>query len=70
MNGNSYTFTTSDRTSHNRFILTKNAPQSPTGVEVTGDGLPVTGVRKFIKDDMLYIFKDGKLYDATGVLVR
>lgn len=68
----SYTFT-SDRTqSDSRFALNV-VPQkeTPTDVEpVTGDGLPVTGARKVIIDNKLYIILNGKMYDATGRMVK
>ena len=68
----SYTFT-SDRTqSDSRFALNV-VPQkeTPTDVEpVTGDGLPVTGARKVIIDNKLYIILNGKMYDAKGVMVK
>ena len=38
--------------------------------EVTGDGLQVTGPRKVMIDGILYIVKDGKMYDATGKRVE
>ena len=61
--GNSYSFTTSDKAEHNRFILTRNAPQIATGNQnVTED----VKAMKFIKDDKMYILLNGVLYDATG----
>ena len=56
----------------NRFFL-EISPivQTPTDVEeVTGDGLQVTGARKVIIDQMMYIIKDGKIYDAQGRQVK
>jgi hypothetical protein len=45
--------------------------QTPTDVEeVTGDGLQVTGARKVIIDQKMYIIKDGKIYDAQGRQVK
>lgn len=44
---------------------------SETGMEeVTGDGLQVTGPRKVMIDGILYIVKDGKLFDARGARVE
>ena len=55
-----------------RFVLEISPiAQTPTGVEtVTGEGLPVTGVRKVMIDGILYIVKDGKMYDARGARVE
>ena len=55
-----------------RFYLEISPVNSmPTGVEeVTGDGLQVTGVRKVVIDGILYIVKDGKMYDARGARVE
>ena len=56
----------------NRFLL-EISPivQTPTDVEeVTGDGLQVTGARKVIIDQKMYIIKDGKIYDAQGRQVK
>ena len=42
-----------------------------TGMEeVTGDGLQVTGPRKVMIDGLLYIVRDGKMFDATGKRVE
>ena len=51
-----------------RFIIVEaEAPEIATGVEdVQGDAK----VHKFIKDDKLFILKNGVLYDATGMRVR
>ena len=55
-----------------RFVLEISPiAQTPTGVEtVTGEGLPVTGARKVMIDGILYIVKDGKMYDARGARVQ
>lgn len=44
-----------------------NKPGITTGVENVENG---TKVHKFIKDNQLFILKNGVLYNATGVLVR
>lgn len=45
--------------------------QTPTNVEtVTGDGLLVTGARKVMIDGVLYIVKDGEVFDARGNRVK
>lgn len=70
MNENSYTFTTTDKIAHNRFILTHNMPQTPTGVE-NGELLNgANGVHKVLINDHMYIFRGGKMYSVDGVLVK
>jgi uncharacterized repeat protein (TIGR02543 family) len=67
-----YTVNLAAGTYDNRFLL-EISPivQTPTGVEeVTGDGLQVTGARKVIIDQKMYIIKDGKIYDAQGRQVK
>lgn len=56
----------------NRFLLEISPiQQTPTDIEaVTGDGLQVTGARKVMIDGLLYIVKDGKVYDARGSRVK
>lgn len=56
----------------NRFFL-EISPihNAPTGIEeVAGNGLPTTGARKVLIDGILYIVKDGQLFDATGKRVE
>ena len=67
--GSSYTFTCADKGEHNRFVLTRRAPQIATGVGGVQDDNDAKAV-KFIKDDKLYIFMRGVLYDATGKVVK
>ncbi len=44
---------------------------APTGIEeVSGNGLPTTEARKVLIDGILYIVKDGQLFDATGKRVE
>ena len=67
-----YTINLAAGTYDNRFFL-EISPimQTPTDVEeVTGDGLQVTGARKVIIDQKMYIIKDGKIYDAQGRQVK
>ena len=67
-----YTVTLQPGDITDRFVLEISPiAQTPTGVEtVTGEGLPVTGVRKVMIDGILYIVKDGKMYDARGARVE
>lgn len=68
LKGNSYTFTCADKAAHSRFILTRKAPQIATGTDHINTGENAKAV-KFIKDDKIFIFVNGMLYDATGKMV-
>ncbi|MBQ6776771.1 MAG: InlB B-repeat-containing protein [Paludibacteraceae bacterium] len=58
-------------TINDRFLLEIDVQHATTDVkEVTGDGLQVTGVRKYIYDNQLYIMKNGVVYDARGNRVK
>lgn len=73
VNSNStYVFTVPDKKAHNRFILTRNAPDPvATGVEETqASEKPEAKAIKFLKDEKVFIFVNGKLYDATGKIVK
>ena len=67
-----YTVTLSQGTIDGRFMLEISpVQQTPTDIEeVTGYGLPVTGARKVMIDGILYIVKDGKMFDARGAMVK
>ena len=69
---NRYAFTSSASDSEARFIISATPiHKTPTGMEtVTGDGLSVTGVRKILINNHLYIIKNGRLYGADGRLVK
>ena len=68
LKGNSYTFTCTDKAEHNRFILTRKAPQIATGTDHINTGEKAKAV-KFIKDDKIFIFVNGILYDGLGKMV-
>lgn len=68
LTGNTYAFTTTDNTAHNRFILTRNAPSVTTGTEPVNNASQVTN--KMMIDNHLYIFRGGVLYDATGRMIK
>ena len=70
--GNAYYFTTTDKASHSRFILTRKAPQIATGVEdqVSSDQVSSTKARKLLIENKMYILLNGMLYDATGKAVQ
>lgn len=68
LNENTYTFATTDKNDHSRFILTRHAPQTPTEVtNVQSDKAPCT---KILLDNNLYILRDGRLYNVTGAMVK
>lgn len=70
--GLSYSFHAEAGQIDNRFWLEISPVKgAETGMEeVTGDGLQVTGPRKVMIDGLLYIVRDGKMFDATGKRVE
>ena len=67
-----YTVTLTAGSFNQRFVL-EISPimQTPTDIEeVTGERVQVTGVRKVLIDQKMYIIKDGKVYDARGAKVK
>ena len=68
LKGNTYTFQCADKKPHNRFILTRKAPQIATGVDNSNAGEGAKAV-KFIKDEKMFIFMNGVLYDGLGKMV-
>ena len=71
MTGNAYYFTTSDKSKHARFILTRKSPQITTGVEEpTSDSSLKGRARKLLIEDKMFIMVNGVLYDATGKVVK
>ena len=67
--GASYTFTTTDKNDHERFILTRSyVPSVITGV----DGVKKSddGVRKVLVNDHVYIIRGGKVYSIDGAVVK
>lgn len=67
-----YTVNLTTGTHDGRFVL-EISPihNATTGIEAVRDeGLEITGARKMIIDQKLYIVKDGKLFDATGKRVE
>ena len=66
--GNTYVFTPNESSNATRFVISK-MPISKiiTGNDAIFDG---TKARKQMIDGILYIIRDGRIYDATGVLVK
>jgi len=66
--GNTYMFTPDESTNDTRFIISKTPIHNmPTGVDAINDGVKA---RKQMINGILYIIRDGRLYDATGALVK
>ena len=66
-----YTINLSAGTYDNRFVLEISpVHQSPTGVELLNGENGENGVRKVLIDNILYIVKDGVMYDARGSRVQ
>ena len=68
-----YEVTLNKGTINDRFELEININKTPTAIDgvESGEGTLKDGkAHKFIMNDMLYIIRDGRIYDATGVLVK
>lgn len=66
--GNTYEFTPDESTNAARFIISKTPINHVlTGADEVNDGVKA---RKQMIDGILYIIRDGRIYDATGVLVK
>lgn len=66
-----YTINLSAGTYENRFVLEISPiKQTPTGIENTEHRAQNTDVRKVMIDGVLYIVKDGKMFDAQGTMVK
>lgn len=65
--GNTYSFIASNKTPIKRFLITKNPPRVPTGIEdISSSSHPA---EKCIIDGVLYIIRDNHFYDARGIRV-
>lgn len=66
--GNTYLFTPNENTNATRFVISKMPiHKTTTGNDAINDG---TKARKQMIDGILYIIRDGRMYDATGALVK
>ena len=63
----SYLFTTTDTDVHNRFVLTYNAPSTPTALETTS---AVTTGKKVMYDNHLFILHNGRIFSAQGAMIQ
>lgn len=70
--GNTYSFEATNETPIQRFLLTKNPPRVPMGVEPVGAEQPDTKPEKFIHEGQMFILHHGAVYDALGkrVVIR
>ncbi len=70
---NTYSFVTTDKNFIERFMLTRNyqMPEVATGLENTNaDSSLNERVQKVLINDMIYILRDGHIYDATGKMLK
>ena len=66
-----YTVNLSAGTYDERFVLVISPiKDAPTGIEEVADDVQVKGARKVLIDGLLYIVKDGKMFDAQGHQVK
>lgn len=67
-NETTYSFTTSDTDEHARFLITRsNSPAVVTAIE---EGKDVKRAEKYIENGQLFILRGGRIYNATGALVK
>ena len=71
LSGNTYEFSTASGDMEARFIISAT-PISyvPTGVENSDIRDQKSDVRKLLIDGHVYIIRNGRMYDATGVMIR
>lgn len=69
--GNTYSFTATNSTPVNRFLITTDPPQLATGLEPVSDASLTggEGARKVLFQNKLYILHGGRVYDAQGARV-
>ena len=66
--GNTYEFTPNESTNATRFVISKTPIRNtPTGLEEVSEG---TKARKQLIDGVLYIIRDGRIYNTTGALYK
>lgn len=66
--GNTYVFTPNESSNATRFVISKMPIHKvTTGNDAINDGVKA---RKQMIDGILYIIRDGRMYDATGALVK
>ncbi len=68
-NESRYTFTSTSTDDDLRFVVIKKAPQIATKVENTTSN-EETKVQKILHNGLLYIVRDGRIYNAEGALVK
>ena len=66
-----YLFFASEDDMTARFIISATPIlYAPTGVEQSAISGQQSDVRKLVIDDHVFIIRNGRMYDATGVMVR
>ena len=69
--GETYTFTYEDGDDANRFFISRTPFETPgIATGVTDLDAEAPKVQKVIYNDKLYIIRGGRLYDATGKVVK
>ena len=62
-----YTFTSESGDSDMRFVIIKKAPAITTDIDELNADAPI---QKIMYNGQLYIIRSGRIYDATGALVK
>ena len=71
LSGNTYAFSTADEDMEARFIISATPlGEVPTGVEMSDIRDQKSDVRKLLIGGTLYIIRNGRMYDATGMMIR
>ena len=64
--GNTYSFTATNKTQVERFLITANPPSAPTDIPAVEMDSPVVRPQKYLDGDQIYILHGGTVYDIIG----
>jgi hypothetical protein len=64
--GNTYSFTASNKTPVERFLITANPPSTPTDIPAVEMDSPVARSQKYLDGERIYILHGGTVYDIIG----
>ena len=65
-----YTIELAQGTNEGYGLLLK-MPQTPTGIEsISDEGLAIRGAQKVIIDGRMYLVREGRMFDALGILIK
>ena len=64
--GNTYSFTATNKTPVERFLITANPPSAPTDIPAVEMESPVVRPQKYLDGDQIYILHGGTVYDIIG----